>query len=123
MIEHRTLINSFKYAIAGLSFAVKHNQNIKIHIIAAVLVILLSIILKVNRFEMGILGIMILLVISTEMINTSIEEMTNLITNEHRKEAKIAKDVAAGMVLITSLGSVAVGVLILLPYILKALNI
>ncbi len=119
MIEHRTLVNSFKYAIAGLSFAVKYNQNIKIHVIAAVLVILLSILLKVNRFEMGILGIMILLVISTEMINTSIEEMTNLITSEHRKEAKIAKDVAAGMVLITSFGAVIIGVLILFPYILK----
>lgn len=123
MIEHRTLVKSFKYAFEGLSFAVKYNQNIRIHIIAAVLVVLLSIFLKVNHFEIGILAIMILLVISTEMINTSIEEMTNLITNEHKKEAKIAKDVAAGMVLITSLGSLVVGVLILLPYILRAFNI
>lgn len=123
MIKHRTLINSFKYALEGLSFAIKYNQNIRIHIVIAILVTILSFFLKVNHFEIGILAIMILLVISTEMINTSIEEMTNLITNEHSKEAKIAKDVAAGMVLITSLGSVAVGVLILLPYILRALKI
>lgn len=123
MIKHRTLINSFKYALEGVFFAIKHNQNIRIHIFAAILVTTLSITLKVNHFEIGILAIMILLVISTEMINTSIEEMTDLITNEHRKEAKIAKDVAAGMVLITSLGSVAVGVLILLPYILRVLKI
>lgn len=62
---------------------------------------------------------MILLVISAEMINTSIEEMVNLIANDHRKEAKIAKDVAAGMVLVTALGSIIVGVLIFTPYILK----
>lgn len=123
MIKHRTLINSFKYALEGLSFAVKYNQNIRIHIVAAILVTILSIFLKVNHFEIGILAIMILFVISTEMINTSIEEMTNLITNEHRKEAKIAKDVAAGMVLVASLGSLIVGALILFPYVLSALKI
>jgi diacylglycerol kinase (ATP) len=53
------------------------------------------------------------------MINTSLEEMVNLITQEHRKEAKIAKDVAAGMVLIAAIGSVIVGIFIFAPYILK----
>jgi diacylglycerol kinase len=51
------------------------------------------------------------------MINTSIEEMTNLITREHRKEAKIAKDVAAGMVLVASACAAVVGFIIFLPYI------
>ena len=62
---------------------------------------------------------MIVLVISTEMINASIEQMVNLIVTEHRKEAKIAKDVAAGMVLVASIVSVIVGLLILAPYILR----
>lgn len=65
---------------------------------------------------------MILLVISAEMVNTALEEMVNLITNNHQKEAKIAKDVAAGMVLLTAFGSVIVGVLIFTPYILRFLG-
>lgn len=120
MVEHRSLMQSFKHASHGVAFAIKDNQNLRIHLLAAVIVIILSVIYKVGAFEMGILGVMILLVISTEMINTSIEEMTNLITREHREEARIAKDVAAGMVLLTSIGSVIVGVLIFLPYILNS---
>ncbi len=65
---------------------------------------------------------MILLVICTEMINTAIEEMVNLLTNEHRLEAKIAKDVSAGMVLLTAMGSVIVGILVFTPHILKLLK-
>jgi diacylglycerol kinase len=68
---------------------------------------------------MGILGVMILLVICAEMINTAIEEVVNLLTNEHRLEAKIAKDVSAGMVLLTAIGSAIVGFLVFTPYILK----
>lgn len=119
MLKHRNLFQSFKYAFEGIYFAFKYNQNIRIHFAIAVIVIILSILLGVSAFEMGILGIMILLVISTEMINTSIEEMANLITREHREEAKIAKDVAAGMVLLTSIGAVIVGVLIFFPHILR----
>ena len=62
---------------------------------------------------------MIILVVCAEMINTSIEEMTNLIINEHKREAKIAKDVSAGMVLLTLVGSIIVGFLIFIPYILR----
>ena len=68
---------------------------------------------------MGILGVMILLVISTEMINSSIEQMTDLITKEHHEEAEIAKDVSAGMVLLTALGSIIVGILIFVPHVLR----
>lgn len=119
MIEHRRLGQSFKHAFAGVYFAYKHNQNLRVHFVIAFLVILASLLFRVNHFEMGILGVMILLVIASEMINTTIEEMTDLITKEHREEAKIAKDVAAGMVLVAALGSVIVGVLIFVPYILK----
>lgn len=119
MVEHRTLMKSFQYASEGIWFAVKDNQNLRLHLLAAVVVVILAIIFKVGAFEMGILGVMILLVLCTEMINTSIEEMTNLISREHSKEAKIAKDVSAGMVLLTSVGSVIVGFLVFLPYILK----
>ncbi len=100
-------------------YALKENQNLRIHFIVAFFVALAAIFFKVNGFEMGILGVIILLVIAAEMINSAIEQMVDLITTEHRKEAQIAKDVAAGMVLVTATGSVIVGILIFAPHILK----
>lgn len=123
MIQHRNLIKSFGYALKGVKFAVSNNQNLRIHIAMAVLVILASLFFEINAFEMGILGVTILLVFSAEMINTSIEEMTDLITLEHRKEAEIAKDVAAGMVLVVTCGAVIVGILIFLPHILRLFHV
>jgi len=119
MIDFNKLYLSFHYALQGIKHAVKHDQNLRIHFAVAVLVVIASIIFRVNPFEMGILGIMILLVLAAEMINTAIEEMTDLITNEHRKEAKTAKDVSAGMVLLIAIGSVVVGFLIFIPYIVR----
>ena len=123
MFYNKSLLKSFKYAFEGVIFAFKFNRNIRIHFLVAFIVVLVSLYFHLSPFEMSILGVMILLVISSEMINTAIEEMVNLITNEHKKEAKIAKDVAAGMVLISSIGSVIVGILIFVPYILRLFSI
>lgn len=117
--QPKLLLKSFQYAFEGVVYAVVHNQNLRIHIAIALVVMLASIFFRVNPFEMGILGVTILLVISAEMINTAIEQMVDLITKEHRQEAKIAKDVSAGMVLVTAVGSIIVGFLIFLPHILK----
>lgn len=123
MIDLRHLIKSFGYAFAGLKHAYQFDQNLRIHLVMALLVILASLFFHVTPFEMGILGVMILLVMVTEMINTAIENMVDLITKEHREEAKIAKDVASGMVLLTAVGSMIVGILIFVPYILRFLDI
>jgi diacylglycerol kinase len=119
MINFSRFFISFTHAIEGVRYAFTHDQNLRIHFIAAIVVIIASIFFKVSAFEMGILGVMILLVICAEMINSAIEKMVDLITMEHRKEAKIAKDVSAGMVLLTAIGSVIVGVLIFVPHITK----
>jgi diacylglycerol kinase (ATP) len=119
MINLKKLLKSFTYAFEGIYYAFNSDQNLIIHFISALLVIVLSIILRVTPFEMGILGVTILLVIACEMVNSAIEKMVDLITKEHRAEAKIAKDVSAGMVLITSFGAAVIGVLIFLPYILR----
>lgn len=122
MIEINRLIKSFSHAFEGLEHAFQKDQNLRIHFVIAGIVIIASIIFRVNPFEMGILGIMILLVMVSEMINTAIERMVDLITKEHREDAKIAKDVAAGMVFLTASGSLIVGFLIFLPHIIKLIN-
>jgi diacylglycerol kinase (ATP) len=121
-INVRKFAKSVTFALEGIAYALNGDQNLRIHFIVASLVILASIFLKVNPFEMGILGITILLVIAAEMINSAIEKMVDLITTEHRREAKIAKDVSAGMVLLIALGSIIIGILIFVPHILQILR-
>jgi len=119
MVYDKSLSRSFGYSLEGFLHALRQNRNLRIHLIVAMVVVILSIFFRINKYEMSILGVVILLVISSEMINTAIEEMVNLITQEHRKEARIAKDVAAGMVLVAAVGSVIIGSIIFTPYILK----
>lgn len=119
MLNFRKLVKSFRYAIAGLLYSFRFNQNIKIHILAAIFAVLAGLFLKLTRYEMLGVGFLIVLVISAEMINTSIEEVINLLVNEHRLEAKIAKDVSAGMVLLVAIFAAIVGVFIFLPHILS----
>ena len=116
------LFKSFGFAIEGIKLAYKYNRNIKIHSVAAILAIILSLVLGITWFEFGLILITILLVIAAEMINTAIEEMVDLIVQEHREQARIAKDVAAGMVLLTAIGSVVIGAVIFLPYIFNLIK-
>jgi diacylglycerol kinase len=122
MEVNKSLLKSFKFAFEGIHLAYKYNRNIRIHSIVAIFVIILSLILQISWFEFGLILMVILLVIAAEMINTAIEEMVDLITEEHRQQAKIAKDAAAGMVLVTAIGSVVIGVVIFLPYLLEFLG-
>lgn len=121
-MDFKKFRKSFHFAVAGIDYALNSDQNLVIHFIVACIVIIASIVLEVSSFEMAILGLTILLVITTEMLNTSIEKVTDLVTKEHRMDAKIAKDVASGMVLLVATGSMIIGVLIFLPHILKFLS-
>jgi diacylglycerol kinase len=119
MFNFSKFINSFRYALAGISYAIKYNQNIKVHFVIAFLVLIFGFILGLTRYEMFGVGVLIVLVISAEMINSAIEEVVDLLVKEHSQEAKIAKDVSAGMVLIIVLFSAVVGIFIFLPHIIN----
>lgn len=118
-ISPRRFFKSFKYALEGIHYAFKNDQNLLAHILVAFLVMNVSIALRVTPFEMAILGLTIMMVIVAEMVNSAIEKMVDLITKEHRQEAKIAKDVSAGMVLLTACAAAIIGTLTLLPYVLR----
>ncbi len=121
MVKH-SLAESFRFAISGISHAFGENRNVKIDFFFGVVAIFSGVFLRITKFEMITVLVIIILVISSEMINTSIEEMTDLITTEHRAEAKIAKDVAAGMVFVAALGAAIVGIVIFLPYIANLIS-
>lgn len=112
---------SFKNAFAGLFWAFSSQPNFKVHFTLAALALLTGFYLRIPFSEMTILVLTIVLGLVVEMINTSIEAMTDLITLRWSKQAKIAKDVSAGMMLLAAIGAVLVAVLILSPHILKLL--
>lgn len=119
MINTKKLLKSFDFAFQGVKHAIQSDQNFMVHFSIAILVLVAGIYLNVTRLEMALLLLAILLVIATEMINTAIEKMVDLITREHRLEAKIAKDVSSGMVLLTALGASLLGIFIFVPYIIS----
>lgn len=115
------LLKSFSYALEGIKLAYKYNRNIRIHTVAGIITLTLCFLLNLNNYETGIIFVVILLVISAEMVNTVIEEMVDLIVQEHREQARIAKDVGAGMVLVCSIGAVIIGAIVFIPHILDLL--
>ena len=114
----KKLLKSFKYAFDGIYTGIKEEQNMKIHITIMILVIIFGIILKISKAEWIIFIILFGLVISMELINTAIENTVDLITKEKNEQAKIAKDVAAGAVLVSAIASAIIGLIIFVPKIL-----
>ena len=114
----KNILYSFKYAFEGLFFALRHERNIKIESFVALLVIIAGFILKVSLNEWTILLICISMVISLELVNTSMEETVDLATDEINPGAKKSKDLAAGAVLFASLISAIIGIIIFLPKII-----
>jgi len=109
---------SFKNAFSGLWWAVTTQPNFRVHIVLSIIALFLCNYLAVSPIEGAIIVFTIVLGLASEMINTALESMTDLITTEWRKEAKIAKDVAAGMMLTVAFGAVLVAMLILGPKLL-----
>ncbi len=113
--KHSKLINAFSYAFAGILFALKTERNIRIHFLIAAIVVLFAFIFSVSALEWMLLLIVIGVTISLELVNTAIESIVDLITEEHHPLAKAAKDIAAGAVLVSCIMSVIVGLIIFLP--------
>ena len=117
----KRFIKSFGYALDGLKYAFKYEQNIVAHTIATILVIIFGILLKISFIEWLILALIIGLVIATELINTSIEAVVDLITLEKNSVAKVAKDTAAAAVMVFAIIAVVIGLIIFIPKILALL--
>jgi len=104
---------SFEHAYRGMISAVRTQRNMRFHVAVAVLVLVASLLVGVSKLELAILVLTILLVFVTEMFNTAMEFVVDMVTREYHPLAKLAKDVSAGAVLVSSVGAVLVGYLIL----------
>jgi diacylglycerol kinase (ATP) len=107
------VVRSFEHAYRGMIFAVRTQRNMRFHVVVAVAVLVASLLLDVSRLELAVLVLTILLVFVTELVNTAMEFVVDLATKEYHPLAKLAKDISAGAVLVSSVGAVLVGYLLL----------
>ena len=108
----KRFIKSTNHALAGLVHAFKSEGNMRIHFVAAIFAVVAGVLTSITRFEMMALCITISFVIFAELMNTAVEAIVDLITSKFNENAKIAKNVAAGAVLIAALNALVVGYLI-----------
>lgn len=106
---------SFIYPIKGLRYAYRNEQNLAVDVGVALLVTIAGFIFKLNLVEWAILALTIGLVISCELINTAIEAVVDLVTEDYHPLAKVAKDTAAAAVFVFAIIAVIVGLIIFLP--------
>jgi diacylglycerol kinase (ATP) len=107
-----TLLDSFNYAFEGIIHVLRTQRNLRIHFIAAVLVFGAAIAVGVSRIQLIALVLAIAFVLVAEMLNTAIEGVIDVSTTSFDPNAKLAKDIAAGAVLIASITALVVGYLV-----------
>lgn len=114
----KRFFKSFGYAVEGLIYAFKYEQNMLVHILATISVVILGIVLDISAIEWLICFLIIGLVIATELINTSIEAVVDLTCPETNPLAKVAKDTAAAAVMVFAIVAILLAVFIFLPKII-----
>jgi diacylglycerol kinase len=112
----RSRYNSFRFAFKGLSAVFRSEPNMHLHVLASVVVLVMAYRFEVTRVEWCLLLLCIGLVWIAEIINTSIETLTDLVSPEHNILAGKTKDLAAGAVLMAAITAVAVGLFVFVPY-------
>lgn len=122
VLSIKRLRKSFGYAFKGIDDVIKHEPNMKIHVVVAILVVIMAFILKVSIIEWIILVLLIGAVLAAETINTTIENLVDMYTKEYDEKAKIVKDTAAGTVLILAITSTIIGLIIFIPKIIYLLE-
>jgi len=114
-MQSQNLFESFRYAFAGLAYALRTQRNTRIHLSIAAIVIALGLWLGLPVGHWAILALTIGFVLVSEMLNTVTETLVDMISPDYHPLAKVSKDVTAGAVLLTAIVSVIVGLLVLGP--------
>ena len=110
--EHPTFIRSFGYAIEGFRTAVATERNIKVQLLVGVLAVVAGVVLRIDALSWVLVLLCIGLVLFAELVNTSIEAIVDLATQDLHPLAKRAKDIAAASVFTLSITAAAVGIIV-----------
>lgn len=114
--EFARFIAGFGHAFRGLWHALRTQRNMRVHLAAAILVTIAGILLRISAVEFAMLYVAIAGVFIAEMFNTVIEICVDLAQPEYHPLARVAKDVAAGAVLLSAILAVVIGVFVLGPH-------
>jgi len=115
-------LKSFGYSLDGLKYAYKYEQSMLIHVIVTIAVIIVNIILKVTAVEWLITFIAIGMVLASELINTAIEAVVDLVTLEIHPLAKIAKDCGSAATFVLAMMAAVIGLIVYIPYIVNIIG-
>jgi diacylglycerol kinase (ATP) len=115
-------IDSANAAAEGIIEATRTQRHVKFHLVVAFIVLFGCFLIGVEKFEFIAIALITLLVIVAEMFNSSLEVVVDLTSPGRNEKARIAKDIAAGAVLITAVGALIIGYLILWPYFIRIVN-
>ena len=115
--EWTKFIAGFKYAFSGLWYALRTQRNARVHVGIAILAILAGIVLHISAVEFALVFVAITGVFIAEMFNTVFELCIDLASPDYHLLAKIAKDVAAGAVLLSAMLSIVIGLFVFVPHI------
>lgn len=115
-------LESLNCAIEGILWAAKSERHVRYHFFAALAVVFLALFFKISALEFFLLVLAAILVIFAELMNTAIETVVDLVTGDYHELAKLAKDVSAGAVLVTSVGAIILGYLVLSGHVFPLFN-
>ena len=121
MKKKQKIVLSFKYAFNGIWQALKSEVNLKIHFLVTPCVIAAGFLLHISSLEWLAVILCIALVITTELINTTIEKLADIIEPNQNKQIGLVKDIAAGAVLFSAIGAAAIGFIVFIPKIMAFL--
>jgi diacylglycerol kinase (ATP) len=116
-VKQTRFIDSVNFAITGIILAARTQKHMRQHFVVALLVLLAALFMKVSALEFALLTVSVCFVLFAELFNTAMEAVVDLVTPDFHPLAKVAKDAAAGGVLVAAVGAAVMGYLILSKYI------
>lgn len=114
-MKNRSFLSGLRHALDGVRELFKSERSMRIHVFAAVVVVLLGLLLQISAWEWAVCIALIGLVIGAELLNTAVEQTVDICSPDLDPRAKRAKDTAAGAVLVVALAAAAAGLIIFLP--------
>jgi diacylglycerol kinase (ATP) len=118
----KRLVRSFGFAFKGLGYAAKTQPNFRFHLVAGTIAVILGVFLRISNTEWLWLMACITIVLIAELLNTSLETLTDLVSPTYNEKAGHVKDVAAGAVVIAALFALITGIIIFLPKIILLIS-
>jgi len=113
----RAWLKSANHAIEGVLYGARTQKHLRYHFFSAAAVLFFSYMVGVSKAELVIIALAVILVLAAEMMNSAIEAVVDILSPDYSEKAKVAKDIAAGAVLITAFGAAVLGYVVLFPYV------